>query len=283
MERVREVCLVAGGDSSLLWFGLFCPTTTDQHSSRPLLHIQYLLSGYSLAAILFDMVMVYYTGYLQIYTLTHAAPQCPRPTRCQLPPAIKHLATTTYLFDSLRCQHNGMLIPYTHAVFNSDSNSTESLGPSIVIWHIYTAEQRVSISQKQGRQGDLIRLHRNALAGLELIPSGIPRAVVHVQTNEMSQMMWEKRVHCLGSQHVSIHNEEAARGHTVPDTSNPSCCNCSLSPTSAIACNLSRESPASSRQRDTQVRCTFSTALYRSRWASVNLPLTGQAREISDT
>lgn len=148
MERVREVCLVAGGDSGLL---LVCFVLPDNHRST-FLASSTTIDRYTMEIVpiwlvslllLYLLCYIYYTGYLLWYTLQ------PRSASMSSTYSVSasspyQASTTTYLFDSLRGQHNGMLVPDTHAVFNSDSNSAESLGPSIAIRHIYTAEQRVS-------------------------------------------------------------------------------------------------------------------------------------------
>lgn len=48
---------------------------------------------------------------------------------------------SAYLFNSLWGQQDGMLIPDTHAIFNSNPNPAEHLRPAVVVGYVYTSGQ----------------------------------------------------------------------------------------------------------------------------------------------
>lgn len=103
----------------------------------------------------------------------------------------------TYLFNCFWSQDNGMVITNTHAVFDSDANASELCRPSIAIRNVDTAVVDVSIRPMAGRGRVSLRFNSDALACFEGIAPRISRAVVDIQSNIMSNVVWEQNVHSL--------------------------------------------------------------------------------------
>lgn len=102
-----------------------------------------------------------------------------------------------------------------------------------------------------------------------------------VQANIVAQMVREEGIQCLVRVSSILHVERVWM-HTLPERSKPSDLSSSFNPFSAMPWSLSKERLEVSRHRARQLRCTLSTALYRSRWGSENLPLTGHVLVMSE-
>lgn len=90
-----------------------------------------------------------------------------------------------------------MVISNTDAIFDSNPNTAESLGPSFTIRDIDTTGAGVSMGGEVKKADKYIRFHGNAVACFENIAPGVPRTVMDIQSNVMPEMVGEQDVHCL--------------------------------------------------------------------------------------
>lgn len=95
-----------------------------------------------------------------------------------------------------------MVISNTDAVFDSNPNTAESLGPSFAVRNVDTTEMGETSVSNNGlvdlwKTDEYIRFHGNALACLEDIAPGVPGTVMDVQSDIMPEMVGEQDVHCL--------------------------------------------------------------------------------------
>lgn len=113
-----------------------------------------------------------------------------------------------------------MVISHAYTVFDANADATEVCGPSLVVGDIDTA-MVISLRQRYIVGVGNERFDRNTIAGLQIISSGIARAVMHVKADVMTQVVWEKRRDRL-SQSVECrkHRKEFP---TFPERSKPSC------------------------------------------------------------
>lgn len=119
-----------------------------------------------------------------------------------------------------------MVISNTDAIFDSNPNTAESLGPSFTIRDIDTTGAGVSMGGEVKKADKYIRFHGNAVACFENIAPGVPRTVMDIQSNVMPEMVGEQDVHCLALRISALPcRKDNPSTRTFPDTSNPSCCN----------------------------------------------------------
>ena len=75
------------------------------------------------------------------YTLTLysiSGPRCRQSIKQKLlvDATISDSHSKSYLFDSFRGQDDGVVVSHTYAILYPDADSTELLGPALVIWYV---------------------------------------------------------------------------------------------------------------------------------------------------
>lgn len=95
-----------------------------------------------------------------------------------------------YLFNSLSGQHNRALVSHAHTILDADSDSAESFGPPVAVGDVDPAEDCQHVRNLRGGQGH-VRFNSNALPRLEAVTSRIAWAIVHVQSDVVSEVVGE--------------------------------------------------------------------------------------------
>lgn len=106
-----------------------------------------------------------------------------------------------------------MVISYTNTIFNANPNAAEMRRPSLVVGDVdTTAINQCAAAGNENDQNE--RFNSNTVTGLQFVASRIPWTVMHIKTDVVAQVVWEKRRNRLISISWDQFNRKGPTGGT---------------------------------------------------------------------